>query len=72
MNAIRKITAFIMLFCICITLTGCGHDIVGEWKLTGGNAIQAVSSIDGAVQLVTAEAEAVFVFDKEGSLEITM
>lgn len=72
MKFIRRIISVIMLACVMLTLTGCGHDIVDSWKLTGGNAVQAIASIDGSAQLVTAEAEAIFTFDDEGGLTVSM
>ncbi len=72
MKIFRRITAVIMLACIMLTLTGCGHKIVDTWKLTGGNAVQAITSLSGSAQLVTSEAEALFTFDKEGNLTISM
>ena len=61
-----------MMICIMITLTGCAPDIVGSWKLTGGNALQAIYSLDGSAQLVTNEAEAVLVFSDDGKLTLNM
>ena len=55
-----------------LTLTGCTPDIVGNWKLSGGNALQSIYSIDGSAQLVTNEAEALFKFEENGKFLLCM
>lgn len=72
MNRVRKILAVIMLCIITVSLTGCTPDIVGSWKLSGGNALQAIYSISGDAQLASGEAEAVFVFSEDGKFTLDM
>lgn len=72
MNRVRKILAVIMLCIITVSLTGCTPDIVGSWKLSGGNALQAIYSISGDSQLASGEAEAVFVFSEDGKFTLDM
>ena len=72
MKNIRKILVIAMMACIMISLTGCTPDIVGNWLLTGGNAVQSIQSIDGSAQLITNEAEAVFSFNEDGKFVIKM
>jgi len=72
MKNIRRIIAVMMMACIMIFLTGCTPDIVGSWLLTGGNAVQAIYTIDDSAQLVTSEAEAIFSFKEDGKLVISM
>lgn len=72
MKNIRRILAIVMMASIMITLTGCTPDIVGSWKLTGGNALQAIYSLNGSAQLVTNEAEAIFVFEDNGKISLNM
>lgn len=72
MRYFRKLLFMIMLAAVCLVLTACGNKIEGAWKLTGGNAVSAIYSLEYGDTLETAGAEVIFRFKDDGVLSIAM
>lgn len=71
MKALRRILTIIMLTILCLSLSACDKSLEGSWKLTGGNAVSAIYSLqDGTLE--GSDAEVIFEFGKDGVLSINM
>lgn len=72
MHMFRRISAAMLLVAMTVALTACSDGIEGSWKLTGGNAIGAIYSLDSGSDLALSDAEVIFRFKGDGALVIDM
>ena len=71
MRALRRILTVIMCIIICLSLSACGKNLEGRWRLTGGSAVSAIYSLqDGTLE--GSDAQVVFDFAEGGKLSINM
>jgi len=70
MKIMRRVLSLLLFIFLTLTLTACGKKIEGEWKLTGGNAVTAIYSLDGTIE--GTDAEVIFRFEKDSVLSMEM
>lgn len=71
MNKLRRILLSALLLIMALTLTACGNELEGSWKLTGGTAADALYGYSGAT-LEEMGAEVIFDFKADAVLAVRM
>lgn len=72
MKNLYRILATAMLVIMALTLTACGDDLEGSWKLTGGTALSDLIGTDASMSLEDMGMSITFNFNDGGEFVMSM